>query len=65
MYIIVYTQANPSCGNEEVSKVFAEDGPDTVFFDMKTMRVVKQIDYATIYELDPILERIEKAYPNH
>jgi hypothetical protein len=65
VYIIVYTQANPSCGNEDMIKVFSEDGPDAVFFDLNTARIVKQIDYATIYELDPIPERIQKAYPIH
>ncbi len=64
MYVIVYTKANPSCGNEEMSQVFSENGPDAVFFDMNTAHVLKQIDYATIYEMDPILERIQKAYPN-
>ncbi len=65
MYIIVYTKANPSCGNEGMLDVFLENGPDAVFFDLSSARIVKQIDYATIYELDPIPERIEKAYPNH
>jgi 4-amino-4-deoxy-L-arabinose transferase-like glycosyltransferase len=65
VYIIVYTQANPSCGNEDMLKVFSEDGPDAVFFDLNTLRIVKQIDYATIYELDPIPERIQEAYPIH
>jgi 4-amino-4-deoxy-L-arabinose transferase-like glycosyltransferase len=65
VYIIAYTKANPSCGNEEALKVFADDGPDQVFFDLKSMRVIKQIDYATVYEVDPILERVKKAYPNH
>jgi hypothetical protein len=65
VYIIVYTQANPSCGNEEMLNVFSEDGPDAVFFDLSTARIVKQIDYASIYELDPIPERIQKAYPIH
>jgi hypothetical protein len=65
MFIIVYTQVNPSCGNEEMLNVFSKDGPDATFFDLNTVRVVKQIDYATIYELDPILERVQKAYPVH
>ena len=65
VYIIVYTQANPSCGNEEMLSVFKEDGPDLAFFDLSTVRIVKQIDYSTIYELDPIPERIQKAYPIH
>jgi hypothetical protein len=65
MFIIVYTQVNPSCGNEEMLNVFSKDGPDATFFDSNTVRVVKQIDYATIYELDPILERVQKAYPVH
>jgi uncharacterized membrane protein len=65
LYIIVYTQANPSCGAEEMSNVFSENGPDAVFFDISTARIIKQIDYATIYELDPIPEKIQKAYPSH
>lgn len=65
VYIIVYTQANPSCGNEEMLNVFSESGPEATFFDLNTVRTVKQIDYATIYELDPILGRVQKAYPNH
>lgn len=65
MYIIVYTKANPSCGDEEMATVLSGNGPDAVFFDLSTVRILKQIDYATIYELDPIHERIEKAYPNH
>ena len=65
VYIIVYTKANPSCGNEEMRKVFSDDGPDAVFFDLSTVRMIKQIDYATIYELDPIPERIQNAYPSH
>ncbi len=64
-YVIVYTQANPACGNEEMSRVFSAYGPDAAFFDLSTARSVKQIDYATIYELDPILERIKKAYPGN
>jgi hypothetical protein len=31
------------------------------FFELITVRIVKQIDYATIYELVPIPERIQKA----
>jgi hypothetical protein len=65
VYIIVYTQANPSCGAEEMSNVFSENGPDAVFFDISTARIIKQIDYAAIYELDPIPEKIQKAYPSH
>jgi hypothetical protein len=65
VYIIVYTQANPSCGNKEMLNVFSENGPGAVFFNLSTVRIVKQIDYATIYELDPIPERIQKVYPNH
>ncbi|MGB8215378.1 MAG: glycosyltransferase family 39 protein [Anaerolineales bacterium] len=64
-YVIVYTQANPYCGNEKMADVFAQYGPDAVFFDLNTARIIKQIDYATVYELDPILERVQKAYPNH
>ena len=45
--------------------VFSEDGPDAKFFNLNTVRTVKQIDYATIYELDPILDSVQKAYPNH
>ncbi len=65
VYIIVYTQANPSCGNEEMLDVSSKDGPDAMFFDLNTVHTVKQIDYATIYELDPILDKVQKAYPNH
>jgi len=45
--------------------VFSESGPEATFFDLNTVRMVKQIDYVTIYELDPILGRVQKAYPNH
>jgi hypothetical protein len=65
VYIIAYTQNNPSCGNEEMLDVFRQKGPDEVFFDMDAIQIVNEMDYATIYEIDPVPERIEKAYPNH
>jgi hypothetical protein len=45
--------------------VFRQKGPDEVFFDMDAIQIVNEMDYATIYEIDPVPERIEKAYPNH
>ena len=39
VYIIVYTQANPSCGNEEMLNVFSEDGLEARFFDLNTVRI--------------------------
>ena len=65
VFIIAYIQANPSCGNEDLLDVFSKYGPDAVFFDLDTLRLIKQFDYAAIYEIDPVLERIQKAYPNH
>ena len=65
VFIIAYTQSNPSCGNEKMLDVFQQIGPDTVFFDMNTIRIISEMDYATIYEVIPIPERIEKAYPDH
>jgi hypothetical protein len=65
VFIIAYTQNNRSCRAEVMESVFSRYGPNPEFFDMHTVRVINQIEYATIYEIDPILSRIENAYPNH
>ena len=65
VYIIAYTQPNPACREEDVTEVFSRYGPDRGLFDMSTMQAIKQISYATIYEIDPILSEMEEAYPNH
>jgi hypothetical protein len=65
VFIIVYTQDNFNCRAEIMANIFTRYGPNLQFFDINTARVINQINYATLYEIDPILSRIEKAYPNH
>jgi len=65
VYVIAYTKANPSCGNELMESVLNENGPDSVFLDRSKIDLVFKYKYASVYEIGTFPERIHKAYPTH
>jgi hypothetical protein len=57
-YVIVY----PNYKAETMENDIGNRGPDFIWFNLKTKRIVTQIGPAVIYEVDPFPESIIKAF---
>jgi hypothetical protein len=57
-YVVVY----PNFKDENFDKVLKEHGPDYIFFDMKTKKIITQIGSAVIYRVEPFPDVIRKVY---
>lgn len=63
VYVIVYTESSPACGNETLETVLTYFGPKSDFLDMSKVDLIFNYDYASVYQIGTFPDRIQREYP--
>ena len=62
LYVIVYTETSPYCGDQTLESVLEKDNPGSIFLNMDEVDLVYKYQYANVFKIGTYPDIIEQEY---